>query len=154
MEIDFKKRNTHRIAENKAEEWMNKRSLPFIRYGMDSLDSELKIWKIPIFVRSAPDYIVFMGENEDKPMFLEAKGFRDIIRLKIRDMRTYWAWNEQLPILMLFYDITNKSYCETMYKDITHIIKTNKPNVGSYPESVDNKFYEIKVEWLPNFTTW
>ena len=149
MEKDFKKRNNHRIAEEKAEQWMNKHSFPFIRYGMDSLDSGLKIWRIPIFIRSAPDYIVF--KSKDNPSFLEAKGFLDTIRLKVRDMRTYWTWNKHLPIIMLLYNINDNKYCEVSYKAITDIIKTKRPKVGSYPENKDNKFYEIEVEWLPEF---
>ena len=149
MEKDFKKRNSHRIAEEKAEQWMNRHDFPFIRYGMDSLDSGLKIWRIPIFVRSAPDYIVF--KNKDNPSFLEAKGFLDTIRLKVRDMRTYWTWNKHLPIIMLLYNITSNKYCEVPYKDVIDIITTKKPKVGSYPENVNNKFYEIKEEWLPDF---
>ena len=149
MEIDFKKRNNNRIAEEKGEQWMNKHNYPFIRYGMDSLDSGLKIWKIPIFVRSAPDYIMF--KNEYNPSFLEVKGFVNTIRLKSRDLREYWIWNTHLPITMLLYNITSNKYCEVLYKDIVDIVTTKKPKVGSYPENVNNKFYEIKEEWLPDF---
>ena len=61
-------------------EYLKRRLTPYLRYGLDHLDSELPIYKIPGLIRSAPDYIIFTKGNV--PLFFEAKGFKDIVKLK------------------------------------------------------------------------
>ena len=55
----FKQRNQKRIGEEKAKEWMKHNEIQHIRYGIDALDSGVPLWKVPNFVRSAPDFIAF-----------------------------------------------------------------------------------------------
>ena len=145
---DFKLRNRNRIAEPKAIEYLNRRMIPFIRTGLDALDCNAPIWKIPSFIRAIPDYIVFI---EERPLFLEAKGFVDKVKLKIRDLKNYRAWNDQLEVILFFYDIKNEAYCEVMFNEIVRIIKERKPEIKSYPEHPDNTYYEILASWLPDF---
>ena len=151
MEADFKKRNVSRIAELKAIEYLDRRQMKWIRYGLDSLDSLLPIWKIPSLVRSAPDYITF--DEDDNPLFIEAKAFRKIVKIKLRDMKNYNKWNNHLGICFFLYDVINESSCMIMFNDLVAIIKTKDPVISSYPENPDNKFYEIEIGWLPDFTT-
>ena len=150
MEADFKLRNTNRIAESKAIEYLDRRQVSYIRYGLDLLDSELPIWKIPPFIRSAPDYIIF--NQYDQPLFFEAKGFKNMVKLKIKDMKNYRMWNAHLQVILFLYNIRHNSYCEVMFNEAVKIIIEKKPEIKSYPESPDNKYYEIPIHWLPDFT--
>ena len=149
-DTDFKLRNLSRIAEPKAEEYLARRMVPFIRSGLDALDFDGPIWKIPEFIRSMPDYIIF--NQYEQPLFLEAKGFRNMVKLKIRDLKNYRLWNSQLEIIFFLYDIENRAYCEVMFNEIVRIVKERKPEIKSYPENADNKYYEIPTHWLPDFS--
>ena len=71
MEADFAVRNKNRPSETKAMEYLVNRDIPYIRYGLDVLDSDLPIYKIPSLIRSAPDYIIF--NQYDSPLFFEVK---------------------------------------------------------------------------------
>ena len=147
---DFKLRNRNRIAEPKAIEYMERRQVKYVRSGLDALDSNAPIWKIPIFIRSMPDYIIF--NQYEQPLFFEAKGFKGMVKLKIRDLKNYRIWNNHLEIILFLYDIENKAYCEVMFNEIVRIIKERKPEIKSYPESLENTYYEIPTHWLPDFT--
>ena len=146
----FNLRNKNRIAEPKAVEYLNRRMVPFIRIGLDALDCDAPIWKIPAFIRAIPDYIIF--NQYKQPLFLEAKGFVGTVKLKVRDLKNYRAWNDQLEVVFFFYNIKDDTYCEVMFNEIVRIIKERKPEIKSYPEHVDNTYYEIPTHWLPDFT--
>jgi len=147
---DFKLRNRNRIAEPKAIEYLNRRMTPFIRAGLDALDCNAPIWKIPALIRAIPDFIIF--NQHEQPLFFEAKGFANKVKLKIRDLKNYRLWNSHLEIVFFLYDVKNEAYCEVMFSEIVRIITERKPEIKSYPESLDNTYYEIPVEWLPDFT--
>ena len=147
---DFKLRNRNRIAEPKAEEYLDKKMTPFIRTGLDALDCNGPIWKIPPLIRSIPDYIIF--NQYEQPLFFEAKGFVGKVKLKIRDLKNYREWNNHLEIILFFYNIKDDAYCEVMFNEIVKIIKKRKPEIKSYPESKDNTYYEIPISWLPDFS--
>ena len=147
---DFKLRNRNRVAEPKAIEYLNRRMIPFIRTGLDALDCNAPIWKIPSFIRAMPDYIIF--NQYDQPLFFEAKGFVNTIKLKIRDLKNYRKWNNHLDIVLFFYDIKCEAYCEVMFNEIVKIIIERKPEIKSYPEHPDNTYYEVPTHWLPDFT--
>ena len=147
---DFKLRNINRIAEPKAIEYLERRQVQFISSGLDALDCGGPIWKIPSFIRAMPDFIIF--NQYDQPLFLEAKGFKGMVKLKIRDLKNYRFWNDHLEIILFLYDISNQAYCEVMFNEIVKIIIKRKPEIKSYPEHPDNKYYEIPIHWLPNFT--
>ena len=150
--ITFRERNPDNKAEVMAEKWLNHRQLNYTRYGLDCPNSGFAVWNIPEFVRLAPDFIVFMGEKNDKPLFLEAKCYSNMLKLKHRDMKSYWHWNEHMPLIMLFYNTNSKEYCEMLYDDVINIVKTKDPDVGVYAENINNYYYKIKTEWLSDFT--
>ena len=150
MIADFKVRNKNRIAEQKAEEYLKRRLTPYLRYGLDHLDSELPIYKIHGLIRSAPDYIIFTEGNT--PLFFEAKGFKDIVKLKLADMKNYAKWNAHMQIVFLFYNVKEDTFCEVMFHDVERIINEEKPEIASYPENPNNKYYKIPISWLPDFS--
>lgn len=154
MIADFKKRNQNRVAEDKVEEYLNKRNVNYLRYGLDHLDSELPIYKIPSLIRSAPDYIIFKNydEKDNNPIFVEAKGFVNNVKLKLADMKNYAKWNAHMEIMFILYDVKEDAYCSVMYNTIVKIISDKKPEIKSYPENPNNRYYEIPTHWLPDFT--
>tara|TARA_R100000808_G_scaffold24922_2_gene59392 strand:+ start:1357 stop:1815 length:459 start_codon:yes stop_codon:yes gene_type:complete len=152
MMADFKTRNKNRVAEKEAEQYLERRMTRYIRYGLDCLDSDLPIYKIPALVRSAPDYIIFTEDNN--PLFFEAKGFVGTIKIKLRDLNSYAKWNNHLKVVFFLYDVKEKAYCELMFDEMIKIIEDRKPDVRAYPENPNNLYYEIPTSWLSNFTTW
>ena len=145
----FKSRNNNRVTEPKAIEYLTKRKIRHVRFGLDALDSDAPIWKIPESLRAIPDYIVF--SKYDQPYFFEAKGFVGKVKLKTRDLRNYKTWNEYLEIIMFLYNIPDDSYLQIQFNQIVKIIKEQKPEIKSYPESKNNTYYELPVNWLPDF---
>ena len=150
MIADFKVRNKNRPSEEKAVQYLINRDIPHIRYGLDSLDSELSIYKIPSLIRSAPDYIIF--NQYGSPLFFEVKGFRDYVKIKLKDMVNYEKWNNHMGMVIFLYDVGNDCYCEVMFNEVKKIISEKKPEIDAYPESPNNKFYKIPTHWLPDFT--
>lgn len=137
-----------KVNEKKAESWIISKGLSYVRYGLDALSSNVPIWKVHEFVRSAPDYIVF---KDDEPKFLETKVFRDSVKVKIRDLNNYLNWSKYMDLAILFIDTSKNTCCCIMYKTLTDIIKQRNPEIKSYPESKNNKYYDIDPEWLPKF---
>ena len=150
MIADFKLRNANRVTETRAEEYLERRSIKYVRYGLDYLDSELPIYKIPSLIRSAPDYILFT--DYDAPLFFEAKGFKGCAKFKIRDLKNYRKWNNHLQVIFFLYNVEDGTYCEVMFNEIEKIIKNTRPEIKSYPENINNKYYEIPISSLPDFT--
>jgi len=150
MEADFAVRNKNRPSEAKAEEYLRIRNIPYIRYGLDSLDSDLPIYKIPSLIRSAPDYIIFNQYNS--PLFFEVKGFRDYVKIKLVDMENYEKWNNHMGLVLFLYNVGDDTRCEVMFNELKDIIERSHPEIDSYPENPNNKFYRIPTGWLPDFT--
>ena len=150
LPTDFKSRNKNRVTEIAGEEYLKRRMIPYIRYGLDSLDSKLPIYKIPPLIRSAPDYIIFNKYNQ--PLFFEAKGFKSYVKIKLKDLHNYKKWNNHMQVIMFLYNVVEKTYCEVMLNELIKIIEKTKPIVKAYPESPNNKYYEIPVSSLPNFS--
>ena len=57
-----------------------------------------------------------------------------------------------MGMVIFLYDVEHDAYCEVMFNEIVKTITKRKPEIKSYPESLDNKYYEIPIHWLPNFT--
>ena len=150
MIADFKVRNKNKVTEVEAEQYLKRRMTKYIRYGLDHLDSELPIYKIPALIRSAPDYIVFNKYND--PLFFEAKGFKGFVKLKIKDLSNYAKWNAHMQIIFFLYNVEEKTFCEIMFNEIVKIIERTKPIIKAYPENPNNKYYEILIKDLPDFT--
>ena len=150
MEADFAVRNKNRPSEAKAVEYLTRRDIPYMRYGLDALDSDLPIYRIPSLIRSAPDYIIFNQHNS--PLFFEVKGFRDYVKIKLSDIDNYEKWNNHMGMVMFLYDVEHDSYCEVMFNEVTRIIMERTPDIDSHPENPKNLFYKIPTHCLPDFT--
>ena len=148
MITDFKKRNKNKIAEQKAEESLDKRNIRYIRYGLDYLDSELPIYKIPPLIRSAPDFIIFNRVNN--PIFYEIKGYMTYVKLKLEDIKSYGKWNNYMDVLFFLYNIKDNHYTEIRYNKVVEIIDFIRPKIKAYPEDQNNKYYEISPSELPH----
>ena len=84
-EKTFKERTENRIdiADIKADEYFKKfKNLYYLKIGFDQLNPvPSSVWfKFPSFLRCMPDSIVVW---EDKFFFIEIKGCRDTLKIKI-----------------------------------------------------------------------
>ena len=73
----------------------------FAKYGFDEKNEKVDsdIWfKLPQFIRSTPDYIVY----RNKVVFFEVKGYRKEIKLKEEDLKVYKHWNSLMELYVFF----------------------------------------------------
>jgi len=101
----FQSRNTNRIdiAQEKAEEYLESKSIPFKNIGFDSKEDRIPstIWfSMPEFLRCMPDMFVFVNSTF---YLLEIKGCQDSVKFKIDDLHQYNLWNGIAPVQMFIY---------------------------------------------------
>ena len=147
---DFELRNTNRvdIAQVKAEEYLDKKEIPYKNIGFDSKEDRIPstIWfKMPDFLRCMPDMFVYV---KDTFHFLEIKGCRDSVKFKIDDLHQYNLWNGIAPVLMFIYSTKyDKNYLLNL-----ELIWDNLHNGkwGRYNDN--NKLYiDIPCDKLSNY---
>ena len=86
-----------------------------------------------------------------KSSCLEAKSFKYIIKVKIRDLEAYKEWNKLMKLYVLFYDIIENCFLCIALDKLVYIIENNPTEIASYPESKTNTYYIIEKKWLPTF---
>ena len=99
----FQERNYGREneAEVYAEKWFVENNCKFAKYGFDEKNEKVDsdIWfKLPQFIRSTPDYIVY----RNKVVFFEVKGYRKELKLKEEDLKVYKHWNSLMELYVFF----------------------------------------------------
>tara|TARA_R100000742_G_C4254948_1_gene72936 strand:- start:178 stop:633 length:456 start_codon:yes stop_codon:yes gene_type:complete len=105
----FKERNYGREneAEVYVERWFVENNCKFAKYGFDEKNGKVDsdIWfKLPQFIRSTPDYIVY----RNKVVFFEVKGYRKEIKLKEEDLKVYKYWNSLMDLYVFFRNFDTK----------------------------------------------
>ena len=130
----FKDRNINRenAAEIIAIDFFKSRNIGYIRYGFDEkfqrVDSR-QWWKIPEVIRSAPDFIAF-GRTV---AFVEAKGYKKELKIKINDLVSYEHWNRILPLFLFVRNFDNSNQYYLKWDNVKSIIygcDTEKYNNG------------------------
>ena len=143
--MDYKGSFTERVesfdvAEIECESFLKKKKIDYIRYGFDH-NNRIKsdIWfKLPSVIRSKPDFIVF----QSKSSFLEVKGCRDILRLKLDDFNNYNFYAKIMPLTFFLYSTTFNQIKFAKYDDLK--VLTSICPIGKYEDN--NKEY-YKVSW-------
>ena len=101
-----KKNNTAELLfENKCAE----NHIRFIRYGLDQLNSGIpgnQFITIEKMVRYTPDYIMFAKNT----CFIEVKGCKDELGMKLENIEYYGKWNKIMPLMYFFYSTTYNDY--------------------------------------------
>tara|TARA_Y100001973_G_scaffold100833_1_gene162717 strand:+ start:650 stop:1117 length:468 start_codon:yes stop_codon:yes gene_type:complete len=128
------------VAEIECESFLKKKKIDYIRYGFDH-NKRIKsdIWfKLPQVIRNKPDFIVF----QSKSSFLEVKGCKDILKVKLADFKSYDFYNQIMPLSFFFYSTTFRQIKMTTYKELK-ILTTICP-IDKYKDN--NKEY-YKIDW-------
>ena len=111
--------------------------------------------KIDSRVRNTPDYIVMPYKEmlplifKGKPFFLEAKGCKDILRLKIRDLNAYQYWDTSfdMRVRLFIYSTDEKAHTQIALEDLTFQVEGNNYEKKVFEDS-GQEYYEIPVKDL------
>lgn len=103
------------------------------------------------FINLLDLHLITLYSKNGEPKFLEVKGFRDSVKIKIRDLNSYFDWSEYMDLAILFINTSQNKFCCVMYETLANIIERRHPEIKSYPENKENKYYDINPEWLPKF---
>ena len=137
---NFKERNSGkgRNAEDECEKYFKRNNILYTEYGFRCLDIIGKeFYMLPNHLKATPDFVVF----RNKTSFVEAKGFKNQVKLKLHDMKHYEWWAKQMPLFIYIYLFDKKSYKIVKYENIKRITETCE--TGMYN---NNKEYYI-VPW-------
>ena len=131
----FKDRIKCNLAEDKFEEYAIGNNLTYFRYGTDQLNSGIEgrdFIKIPKLIRNSPDYIL-IGH---KASFIEVKGCKDSVGIKLKDLESYNFWNK---IMDVYYFIYSTSY--------NHIVIVKHDKLKSILEFCEIKQYHDHTKY-------
>ena len=125
---DFKQRNIGRIdlAQKHTEKYFKNKNLFYKRLGFDEKEDRISskaFGKFPIMLRNMPDGCVIGSDKEF--YFIESKGFKENLGLKIRDIISYEFYEEHMAkICMFIHSSIEKKMKKIWFKDILKISKT------------------------------
>ena len=140
----FEKRSKAKISETKCEQHLISKNIQFKKFGWDYNVDHIPGYnfiKLPEYMRALPDYVIF----NKTASFVEVKGCKEFLRLKICDMNSYTFWIMVMNLYFFIYStMTNKVYKLT-YKDMNDI--TKHCSIEIYK---DNKkhYYRVELEQL------
>ena len=138
---NYNKRNTLDLAEGKCFEFLESRGIDYRRLGFDSTNDPIPFKdfiKIPDKLRSMPDFIAF----QSRPIFVEVKGCKDILRLKDSDTKCYKFWSQLLPLTLYVYSSTFDNYKIIPFRKVLDLL----PECETDRYHDNNKLY-YKIKW-------
>ena len=138
----FDERKKNNTAETMFESSCRKNNILFIRYGLDQLNSGIPGYKfvtIDKMIRNTPDYILFAKNT----CFVEVKGCKNELGMKLSDVRSYKKWNNIMPILYYFYSTTHKQHKFIKHDDFLNIAGACKTK--RYPDN-NEEYYCVPWE--------
>ena len=139
--------SNHRdLAQTKTDEYFaDKDDLFYMRIGFDELDNKVlsKYWmKFPAFLRNLPDACIVKGNQF---YFIEVKGCRDYLRLKLEDMESYDKWDEISPIIIFTYSSMARELKSIRYQRLKKI--TINCDRERYHDN-NKEYYKIPWEYI------
>lgn len=141
---DFHERSKAKISETKFEEYLKTKNIRFKRFGWDYNADQIpgyEFIKLPEYMRALPDYIIF----KKKSYFVEVKGCKNFLRLKLCDMIAYTFWNVIMDLYFFIYSSkTNKIY-KLSFHDMNELTKYCK--VVSYDDN-NKQYFIVELEQL------
>ena len=150
----FNIRNNNRIdiAQIKAENYLKSKNVYFKSIGFDSKDDKIPssmFYSIPSFFRCMPDLMIYYSGTT---YFMEVKGCRDNVKIKIDDIKNYEKWNAIMPLKIFIYSNTkNKAYSikiDQIYNEYDNCsFSRYNDNNKLYIEIPTSRFnnYELKI---------
>ena len=143
-ESTFKERNTNRvdIAQVKTDEYFKGKQSFYKRIGFDEKKDQIpskEFYKFPKFLRNMPDACAV---TKGQFVFIESKGCRDVLHLKLEDMEEYDNWEQVAPICVFAYSTTFNVLKQIMYASLKEIAE--KHPIQRYPDN--NKEHHV-IPW-------
>jgi len=132
------------IAENECELFFPN----IVRFGFDEKNANIKkelFVGIPPTIRNAPDFIVF--SKRKGPVFMDAKGFTDTIKIKLSDIKAYSFWNHQMPLYFFFLDCEESKHSVCSFMKLIEIIEDNDVPIETYHDN-NKGYYDVPKNLL------
>ena len=135
------------LAEEKAIEYYKKIGASMIRMGNDEKGNKIpyqKIMVLPDALRNMPEFIVI----KKNAWFVEVKGGRDFIRVKLCDIDNYRWWNnlfKSVSLIIFMYSTKLCSCKQILFKDLIRFIESNNIETDIYEDN-NKEYYKIPVE--------
>jgi len=147
---DFERRNLKRIdiAQIKAEEYIKGKGVYYKNIGFDSKEHPVPVehWlKVPEFLRKMPDMFIVSGDHFH---FVEVKGCRDSLKVKLSDFAQYVIWNEKGSLLFLVYSTTKSMLFVFSLDDLRNLFKDAE--LKKYTDN-GKEYYDIPVFLLDKY---
>ena len=145
----YQERNTDRvnIAEIKAREYYQGKGLHVVRFGFDEKNENVPsnyFKMIPPNIRNMPEYII-IGKG---CWLLEAKGCRDILRIKLDDMKGYEFWNKICKLVIFAYSYQLDCCYIVTYDKLKHLLENDSSiKKDKYPDN-NKEYYVVPVKEL------
>ena len=117
----FNIRKKNNTAEKFFEFYCARNNITCARYGMDQLNSGItgkEFITIDKMVRNSPVYIMISRGT----YFVEVKGCKDYLGMKLSDIESYRKWNEIMPVLYFVYSATFNQYKMIEHENFVNII--------------------------------
>ena len=140
----FEQRSTAKISESKCEKYLENKAIRYKRFGWDYTVDKVPgpdFVKLPEVMRSLPDYIIF----NNKAYFVEVKGCKHFLRLKLCDMESYTFWNNIMDLFFFIYSSSGNKIYKKSHSDMNEITKHCETKV--YPDN-NKKYFLIKIKDL------
>ena len=140
----FEERNKTGIdlADDSCVSYLEKHDIKYERTGFDYKERVglSDFVKINEYLRGMPDFIVFRSEA----IFLECKGFRNTLKLKMCDVDCYRYWDKFQKVWFYFYDCGTKTPYLLSLDRINEVL--DDCEIGHYHDN--NKPYYILPKGL------
>ena len=147
---NFEYRNTNRVdgAQLRAEQYFTQKKIYWRHFGTDPKDDNPipreEFLKMPRFIQKSPD----MFAINNNFVFVEVKGCKDKLSIKLDDYREYVKWHDIAPLMFFIFsgtlDQTYLFYLEALESNIEYA------TMGRYKDN--NKVYwSIPVKYFDDF---
>jgi|18_taG_2_1085343.scaffolds.fasta_scaffold46377_1 hypothetical protein len=145
----FDKRNNYLredTAMDEAKQWLTSNNIYHKVIGFDSIGDKVPSelwWKVGDFLRSMPDILV-IGRHSN---FLEVKGCRNVLRIKLSDLMNYLKWNEIEELHFFIHSTTENSNFLMTIDDLITCLSDSKWKIKKYKDN-NKKYIALPVESL------
>ena len=142
----YKDRNSGKKnhSELYALQYYKNRGIKIVRSGLDALYDDVPVenWiKIPKLIRNLPDFII-VGDKGN--LFLECKGGKSHVHIKISELKSYSYWNDFIPVVMFVWSSTYSTIYRLKYASLMDLIKEQNYETGEYPDNGE-KYHMIPM---------
>ena len=138
------RKSASETSEMYAMEYYKNRKIQIIRSGLDALNEDIpsENWmNIPKYIRNLPDFII-VGDKGN--FFLECKGGKSHVHIKISELKSYGFWNDFIPVVMFGWSSTYNTIYRVKYSDLMDLIKEQNYETGEYPDNKE-KYHMIPM---------